>query len=120
MKTTKFKLTEEHVKLLQHAFVSWHDCEYGAPEIDCKRPYGNKMVEEDICRILGWPTRTVTTVDDDDKWTHKQLEKAATLHREIETALQILLLNANKLPTGTYETATVFGTDPHGWVLKKS
>ena len=34
--------------------VQWRDCEYGAPEINPKRPYGNSSVELDICEILGW------------------------------------------------------------------
>ena len=35
-------------------FVDWNDCEYGAPTIDPKRPYGNSDVEHEIIAILGW------------------------------------------------------------------
>lgn len=47
-------ITENHIKLLKRAWVSWYECEYGAPCIDPKRPYGNSDVEGDICDILGW------------------------------------------------------------------
>ena len=30
----------------------WDDCEFGAPAIDCKRPYGNSDVYNDIAKIL--------------------------------------------------------------------
>ena len=48
-----FELTEEHIKLLRQMCVSWDDCEFGAPAIDCKRPYGNSDVYSDIAKILG-------------------------------------------------------------------
>ncbi|MCU1325011.1 MAG: hypothetical protein JWN34_381, partial [Bryobacterales bacterium] len=48
-----FFVTSEHLKLLQRMCVGWQDCEYGAPEIDPKRPYGNSSVEYDILEILG-------------------------------------------------------------------
>ncbi|MFA5395531.1 MAG: hypothetical protein WC346_05865 [Methanogenium sp.] len=74
-----FKLTEEHIKLLQHAYVDWWDCDYGAPCIDCKRPYGNsgEMIYKNICEIVG------------RKLTENQARK---LHEELETALQIILV----------------------------
>lgn len=80
-----FTLTEEHVTLLQHAYVGWEDCEYGAPSIDCKRPYGNSSVEEDIAKILGWK------VDDAEGLTEEQRNRAAVVHGETQQALQIIL-----------------------------
>ena len=38
---TRFTVTDEHLRLLRRAYVSWDETEFGAPEIDCKRPYGN-------------------------------------------------------------------------------
>ncbi len=49
----RFILTDEHVKLLRQANVSWDGCEFGAPGIDPKRPYGNGDVHSDIVEILG-------------------------------------------------------------------
>ena len=45
-------LTEEHIKLLRNMYVGWGYCEFGAPEIDPKRPYGNSHVIGDIHTIL--------------------------------------------------------------------
>ena len=50
----KFTITENHLKLLKRMFVGWNDCEFGAPEIDPKRPYGNSSVEQDILEIIGF------------------------------------------------------------------
>jgi len=35
----RFELKEEHLKLLRNMNVSWDECEFGAPAIDCKKPY---------------------------------------------------------------------------------
>ena len=43
------------VRLLRRAHVTWMDAEFGAPEIDCKRPYGSSGVYSDIAEILGIP-----------------------------------------------------------------
>ena len=52
---TEFTVTDEHLKLLRGAYVGWDDCEFGAPAIDCKRPYGNSDVIADIAEILEVP-----------------------------------------------------------------
>lgn len=93
----RFTLTGEHIKLLRSMNVGWQDCEYGAPEIDPKRPYGNSSVELDIAEILGWELGE----DDDDELTDEQRERAATLHRETQTALQVVL-HTLSLEPGTY------------------
>ena len=36
-----FEVKPEHIKLIKKMCISWQDCEFGAPAIDCKRPYGN-------------------------------------------------------------------------------
>jgi hypothetical protein len=48
-----FTVTEGHLKLLQHLNIGWDDCEFGAPCVDPKRPYGNSSVYIDIAEILG-------------------------------------------------------------------
>jgi hypothetical protein len=50
---TEFTVTEDHLKLLRRAYIGWDDCEFGAPGIDPKRPYGNSDVIGDIAEILG-------------------------------------------------------------------
>lgn len=90
------EITDEHLKLLRRAYVRWEDCEYGAPSIDCKRPYGNSDVLRDIAQILDveW---------DDDAWENGGLDAEAAarlrrLHEETETALQVMLQCASLRP----------------------
>lgn len=92
---TTFEVKKEHLALLKRAYVDWYDCEYGAPAINCKRPYGNSGVNYDIAHILGWE------YDEDDGLTEEQSTKARTLHEETKTALQIALAT-QKFETGTY------------------
>lgn len=89
-----FVLTEEHIKLLRAMCVGWQDCEYGAPEIDPKRPYGNSGVEADIHEIL--------TDERQYDLTDAQRERYAQLHRETQVALEIML-QCGELRTGTYD-----------------
>jgi hypothetical protein len=83
-----FKLTQDHIKLLQAAYIDWYDCEYGAPGIDCKRPYGSSGEEiiKDVRKILG------------RKLSETQVRK---IHEELEIALQIVLYTLSFKP-GTY------------------
>jgi hypothetical protein len=90
----EFRLTSDHLKLLKHAYVGWNDCEFGAPEIDPKRPYGNKDVIRDIVEILG----IVTNRDDDGCYMPSIERDLGNLHRETETALQIVLRTGSFLP----------------------
>lgn len=80
-----FSIREEHLKLLRAAYVGWDPCEYGAPAIDCKRPYGNSYVPGDI--------REITGLDISD-------EACAMLHHEMQTVLQIVLRTADLAPAG--------------------
>jgi len=86
-----FTLTEDHVKLLRAAYVRWEETEWGAPAIDGKRPYGNGNIHRDIAEILGRPVLYDT--DDDAAWRAPLWE----LHKQTETALQIVLA------TGSFE-----------------
>lgn len=45
-------ITPDHLTLLANAKWRMSDCEYGAPEIDGKRPYGNSGVEQDLEDLL--------------------------------------------------------------------
>lgn len=96
---TTFVLTEEHVKLLRAMYVSWDDCEFGAPAIDPKRPYGNSDVISDIAEELGW-TRPDGDEDDDFEWPVELDDRARQLHAETKTALQCVPT------TGSFEPGT--------------
>ena len=52
MKSKTFELKKEHLVLLKKSCWSWNDCEYGAPGMDCKRPFGNSGVDTDLAEIL--------------------------------------------------------------------
>jgi hypothetical protein len=106
MKDKAFTLTEGHLKLLRAANVSWDGMEFGAPGIDPKRPYGNSNVTHDIAEILGWP---FVKTEDGSALTADQGKQARRLHREMETALQIVLATAT-FEAGDY-VASGFGKD---------
>lgn len=109
MKNQQFKLTEDHIELLRNSYVGWDDCEFGAPGIDCKRPYGNSggLIYRDMGNILG--IKQKGNVDDDYDpnygFTDKQIEHFQKLHKELEIALQIVLVTG-KFVTGTYEASS--------------
>lgn len=103
----RFVLTEDHLKLLRAMFVSWDDCEFGAPAVDPKRPYGNSSVYEDMAEILG-----VVGEEMEDGYpclSPAQCERLYDLHRETLDALQILLRHGDLL-CGTYESSRYLGT----------
>jgi len=103
----RFELREEHVKLLAAAYVSWNECEFGAPGIDCKRPYGHSSHSETmtaIAKILGEQRVTCphcgeSPAPEGDDADEQRWEK---LHRETGTALQIIL-RCQTFEPGVYE-----------------
>lgn len=95
MKT--FTLTGEHIKLLKASYITWYDFEFGAPGIDCKRPYGNSSVEADIAGILGWPV-LYDAHEERHALTEEQEDRARELHRELQTALQVVLATSSFRP----------------------
>lgn len=80
-----FEVTAEHVKLLRAANVSWDRCEFGAPAIDCKRPYGNSNAFGDIAEILG------IEPDGNEEFSLEQEIYMDRVHKGTKTALQIFL-----------------------------
>lgn len=85
----KFELTNQHIKLLNRFVVNWSNCEYGAPEINPKRPYGNSFVEGDIAEILGIDGEVK---DDGEKLlSDKQQDELYKIHLETKLALEIVL-----------------------------
>lgn len=101
MKT--FVLTDAHIKLLRAANVGWWNCDFGAPCIDPKRPYGNSgttSIIRDIIRTVGLPDDVLV----DENGDHHPVITAAMerLHAETKTALQIVLA-AGSFEPGTYQ-----------------
>lgn len=74
----------EHIKLLRAMNVRWNTPEYGAPEVDPKRPYGDSYVADSIREITGMETA-------DDEWCRKR-------HREMEAVLQVWLRHGELSP----------------------
>lgn len=110
MKNKKFTMTEDHLKLLKRMNVSWWDCEYGAPAIDCKRPYGNSDVGADIHEIL--TGESIGSSDSKrDTLTDEEEERYRGIHEQMETALQVALASG-KFEAGEYE-AEEYGDDWH-------
>lgn len=111
----KFELTENHVKLLQRMYIDWDDSEFGAPEVDPKRPYGNSDVHKDMLNILGWTPECALVINgkshkmgyvdlDYNGWTlpREIITLLDELHAETQTALQIILVTKSFIP-GIYE-----------------
>ena len=95
----KFKINEQHLKLLQHAYTSWDDCEFGAPEIDPKRPYGNSDVLNDMAQILYGQLPDEAR----DKVVESTSDYLRQLHKELETVLEICL-RTQSFEVGEYES----------------
>ena len=94
-----FELKKEHITLLKNSWVIWYDCEFGAPGIDCKRPYGNSSIYEDMADILG-----IELFEDQYGEKHLSEEQADylyDLHKDLEIALQ-LILTFQTFEPGTY------------------
>jgi hypothetical protein len=100
MEQETFTLTEDHLKLMQRMYVGWQYCEFGAPEIDPKRPYGNGDVCNDVAEILGLDSRLMN--EDDSQYDEGMYDRLEALHKETETALQIVLTTLSFEP-GVYK-----------------
>ena len=93
-----FKLTDTHLKLLRSANVGWNDSEFGAPSIDCKRPYANGDVIGDIAKILGFPESN----NEYEDFPESLVDYMRQIHQETKTALQIVL-STGKFEAGEYQ-----------------
>jgi len=112
--TQKFEVKWEHLALLERAYVGWNGCEFGAPSMDCKRPYGNSDVFTDIGEILN----IEGTYDEEEEYTtfsDEQQTHMRKIHEEMKTVLQILFVHATTgIRQGLYESER-YGTN---WKLK--
>lgn len=128
-----FQLTEDHLKLLNHMYIQWGDDGYeGAPAVGIKRPYGNSDVFGDIAEIVAdWPLPKRNYRDDymlynadgdivrvearDGRtFRHADFER---LHKETETALQIVLCTRSFMPGLYIKTNQYYRLS---WVLASS
>jgi len=102
-RATEFTVTGEHLKLLRRAYVSWDYCEFGAPEIDAKRPYGNSDVIGDIAEILDPDGLAAVYGDDDalDRYRDEMDERFSRIHAETALVLSIALFTG-KFEAGRY------------------
>lgn len=86
-----FKITEEHIKLVKKLYIEYEDfCEFGAPAVNPKRPYGNSDVYGDIGEILG------IEPNENGEFTDEQYDYMLKLHKELETVLQIIVVNLHE------------------------
>ncbi len=108
MSDTTFTVTEDHLKLLRCAYVGWDDCEFGAPAIDCKRPYGNSDVITDIAEILHPGTHAALDEEAYDRWEGENRMRLYNLHRETQTVLQIAI-STGEFRTGMYRLPRGYG-----------
>lgn len=94
MDPQRFTVTNEHLILMRRMYVGWCYDEFGAPEIDPKRPYGNSDVLGDIHELLtgNGSDGSGSDLPDDVK------NRYEALHLSVKTALQIALA------TGTFES----------------
>jgi hypothetical protein len=106
-----FEIRPEHIKLLKNMYVGWCNCEFGAPEIDPKRPYGNSDVIGDIIDILGVKdgNNIRITLSGKEHYVYNygdissEIKNMLTqLHHETQTVLQIIL-NTETFRTGKYK-----------------
>jgi hypothetical protein len=120
-KLDTFELTEDHIKLVTNMYVSWGDAETGAPAINPKRPYGNSDVPGDVYRVLHDDVYYGDTHQDEygdeldmPEGMEEDYEK---LHRQTETALQIVLCTKSFTP-GIYVKTEQY--DDLSWGLASS
>lgn len=94
-----FTLKEEHIKLLRRAVWRYEECEFGAPAMDCKRPYGNSSVVPDIAEILGEESELCPhcqePLDDANE------DRFISLHHELVKALEVIF-TTHEFEIGAY------------------
>jgi hypothetical protein len=103
MNDRTFTVTEDHIKLLPHLWFGYDAyTEFGAPEVDPKRPYGNSDVYGDIAELL-------EIQGNEDSWgdiefTTEQRSYMLRVHRDMETVLNIMVRN-NGVEPGVYKAS---------------
>ena len=110
---TEFEITKDHLTLLKNAEWSWDDCEYGSPEIDCKRPFGYSCtVEEDMVKILGG--EFFVDKDGEKHISQEQAQYVRKIYRELRIVLEICCATLSFVP-GCYTRTGDYNKD---WKLE--
>lgn len=91
-------VTDNHIKLLKNLYISWWDCEFGSPCVDCKRPFGNGDVYGDMAEILG-----IKLPDEEENYEEytKVTDSLLKGYQELQECLQILCRNLS-IEKGVY------------------
>lgn len=89
MKPATFTITADHLTLLRASEWRESDCEFGAPEMDGKRPYGNSSVESDLAEA------------EQERALEAETDRLVTVHRELPMVLNVATSAMSWTP-GTY------------------
>lgn len=112
-----FEMTADHIALMKRTYFTWDGDAYdGAPAVGIKRPYGNSDVLGDLVEELVEPTKTAvydregdfisgTTIGSREVFGEESL---MAIHREMETALQIVV-NTQQAALGLYRKRDTYG-----------
>lgn len=114
----EFTVTKEHLILLKNSLIRWADCEFGAPAIDCKRPYGNSDVIQDIIKLLDFTVSVCPHCGEiiEEKEYKKINDQCNKLHKETEIVMDIILHFDGQVQPGTYIKISDY---PSKWIEKK-
>lgn len=99
MSTETFVITRDHLRLVRKMYLDWEDCEFGAPAVDCKRPYGNSSVYYDIAEILD--IKPEDGEGDEAAFSERQKAEMSELHHGTLNTLQIAI-QTGEFREGTY------------------
>ena len=116
MITGTFTVTEQHIKLIQNMWIEYNGyTEFGAPEVDPKRPYGNGDVYNDIANLLEIKPEGEKEDEDDDyrAFSDKQESMMLQLHMDTAKALAIMVQHLGITP-GKYEQHDYYKWNPVG------
>jgi len=86
----KFELKQIHLDLLKRMEIGWNYCEFGAPYVDPKRPYGNSDVFNDIAEIIKLKKKENYDYKE-EAWKEKAIDYMEDLHRQMQIVLEIIL-----------------------------
>ncbi len=93
----EFEVTEDHLKLLRRANVTFGGSEWGAPCIDGKRPYGSGNLVESIAQAL-WPQWDDWDQERQERYLGEARDNLIRLHAATTVALEICLLRGEFKP----------------------
>lgn len=111
-KAIEFELKQIHLDLLKETAIDWNDCEFGAPCVDPKRPYGNSDVEDDIAKIIKLSKKGNWDFEE-EMWNENASDYMEDLHKQMQIVLEIVL-HCQSFKLGKYIRESVCS---HKWVF---